>query len=342
MGHCKKNQDKRTLRQQAYDWLKKMESYGDNKYADKRYDREHETDITSKKIYSHSTFLTYKKHINYFIRWIRENHPEIKKLSKAKKYVPEWLQTRVESNMSAWTIQTEAAALNKLFGIKKDDPNRFQPPERKKENIERSRGRKKRDAHFSEQKNEELVNFCKGCGFRRNILEKLKGSDLYDREKIEIALEEAENCGDKAMIKACKDALLTFPDKEFFILHRKDKGGKTRIAPIMGPKTEQIIDRMRNTAPDKLVWEYVNSNCDVHGYRSDYATYLYKEYARPIEELRFDKKIRCADGKYRSEIYICRGYENGKKLDRRAISIISIALGHNREDTAIANYIRNI
>lgn len=173
-------------------------------------------------------------------------------------------------------------------------------------------------------------------------MEKLKGSDLYDREKIEIALEKAEACGDKAMIKACKDALLTFPDKEFFILHRRDKGGKTRIAPIVGPNIDQIIARMRNTAPDKLVWQYVNSNCDVHGYRSDYATFLYKEYARPTEDLHFDKKIRCADGKYRSEVYICRGDEQGKKLDRRAISIISIALGHNREDTAIANYIRNI
>ncbi len=342
MSHYKAKQDKRTLRQQAYDRLKRMESYGDNKYADKKYDREHGTDITSRKIYSHNTFKTYKKHINYFLHWVRETHPEIKKLDKAQKYVSEWLQIRVENNLSAWTIQTEEAALNKLFGIKKDDVNRFQAPVRKKEDIKRSRGRKERDSHFSEIKNAELVNFCKGCGFRRNVLGKLKGSDLYDRAKIEIALKNAETIGDKAMIKACKDALLTFPDKEFFIMHRRDKGGKTRISPIIGPKTEQIIDRMKNTAPNKLVWEYVNSNCDVHGYRSDYATFLYKEYARPIEDLRFENKIRCADGKYRSEIYICRGDEQGKKLDRRAISIISIALGHNREDTAIANYIRNI
>ncbi len=88
MSHYKAKQDKRTLRQQAYDRLKRMESYGDNKYADKRYDREHETDITSKKIYSHNTFRTYKKHINYFIRWIREKHPEIKKLDKAKNMFP--------------------------------------------------------------------------------------------------------------------------------------------------------------------------------------------------------------------------------------------------------------
>lgn len=104
MSHYKAKQDKRTLRQQAYDRLKKMESYGDNKYADKKYDREHGTDITSRKIYSHNTFKTYKKHINYFLHWVRETHPEIKKLDKAQKYVSEWLQIRVENNLSAWFI----------------------------------------------------------------------------------------------------------------------------------------------------------------------------------------------------------------------------------------------
>lgn len=99
---------------------------------------------------------------------------------------------------------------------------------------------------------------------------------------------------------------------------------------------------MKNTNPEELVWQYVNKNCDVHGYRSDYATYLYKMYSRPVEELDYKRKIKCADGKYRSEIYVCRGSEKGKRLDRLAIRTISVALGHDREDTAIANYIRNL
>ena len=92
------------------------------------------------------------------------------------------------------------------------------------------------------------------------------------------------------------------------------------------------------------VWHrrYVNQNCDVHSYRADYATYMYKQYARPVEELNFKHKIRCADGKYKSELYICRGDERGKRLDRQAIGVISVALGHKREDTAIANYIQDI
>ena len=342
MGHKKKNSDKRDLHQQAYDRLKGMQSFGDSKAADKKYDREHDTDIVSGKIYSFSTYKTYWKHIKYFLKYVQDKYPECKKLDKAEKYVPEWLQTRVDADLSAWTVQTEAAALNKLFRIKVDDPKRFQPPQRRKGDIVRSRGTKERDRHFSEAKNEELINFCKGCGFRRNVLEKLKGSDLYARSKIEVELEKARVEDNKPMIKACTDALKTFPDQDYFILHRSDKGGKTRISPIVGPNKEKIVARMQATKPDELVWLYVNSNCDVHSYRSDYATYLYNEYARPIKDLRFENKIRCADGKLRSEIYVCRGDEVGKRLDRRAIGVISIALGHNREDTAISNYIKNL
>ena len=342
MGHKKKNTDNRDLHQQAYDRLKGMQSFGDSKAADKKYDRDHDTDTTSGKIYSYSTYRTYWKHTKYFLKWVQKNYPEIRKLDKAEKLVPEWLKTRVDARLSAWTVQTEAAALNKLYGIKTDDPKRFQPPQRKKEDIIRSRGTKVRDAHFSETKNEELVNFCRGCGFRRNVLEKLRGDDLYDRARVEDALERAKTDNDAAMMKVCRDALENFPNKKYFILHRSDKGGKTRISPIVGPAQDKIVQRMRNTPADQLVWQYVSVNCDVHGYRADYATYLYKEYARPIGELRFDRKIRCADGKYRSEIYACRGDGKGKKLDRRAIGIISIALGHNREDTAISNYVRNL
>lgn len=339
MGHKKKGApSSRSLHQQAYDRLTAMLAFGDSRRADKDED----PSISADKIYSFATYKTYWKHIKYFIRWVKERHPEVTTLKKAKKLVPEWLQSRIDEKLSAWTIQTEAAALNKLYGITPDDPSRFQPPRRRKEDITRSRGTKVRDAHFSGAANEELVNFCKACGFRRNVLERLKGGDLYDRERAEAALENAKNAGDTALAKAFLDGLRTFPEQTYFILHRNDKGGKTRLSPIVGPQTDRVVQRMKATPKDEKVWQYVNSNCDVHGYRSDYATFLYKQYARPIETLDFHNKIRCADGKYRSEIYICRSSERGKKLDRRAIGIISIALGHEREDTAIANYIRNL
>ena len=333
---------KKDLHQQAYEALTSKIAFGDSKRADKQHDREHDTDIVAGKIYSFQTYRTYWKHIKYYLGWLKEYHPECKTLKKARKFVPEWLQSRVDEGLSAWTVQTEAAALNKLYGIKKDDPKRFQPPQRKKENIKRSRGTKIRDKHFSKIKNEELINFCKSCGFRRNVLEKLKGSDLCEREKVQGMLKEAKMTQDEKMIRACRDALETFPDQQYFILHRSDKGGKTRLSPIVGVHADDVVRRMKSTPPESRVWQYVPGGCDVHGYRADYATELYRLYARPADQLSFSRKICCADGKLRSEVYICRGDEKGKKLDRAAIRIISVALGHNREDTAIANYVRNL
>ena len=302
MGRRNKEYHK-DLHQQAYDRLNGMMAIGDSKKADMAYDREHDTDILSGKIYSYATYKTYMKHTKYFLNWLKSTHPKCKTLKKARKYVPEWLQSRVDyrdekgNGLSAWTIQTEAAALNKLYGIKVDDPDRFQPPKRKREDIKRSRGTKARDALFNEASNEELIHFCQASGCRRNVLERLIGDDLYSRSRVKSALEKARSAGDQKMIHACEDALTYFPDQDYFLLHRKDKGGKTRIAPIIGPNKDRIVQRMKDTAPDEKVWQYVNSGCDVHGYRSDYATYLYKQYARPIEDLDFHRKIKCSDGK---------------------------------------------
>jgi hypothetical protein len=48
------------------------------------------------KIFSYSTYESYFKHCKYFSRYVRENHPEVTNLKQAKKYVNEWLQTRVD------------------------------------------------------------------------------------------------------------------------------------------------------------------------------------------------------------------------------------------------------
>lgn len=230
-----------------------------------------------------------------------------------------------------------SSVLNKICGVKVDDEKRFQRLQRRMEDIVRSRSAKIRD-----EKNEELIDFCRGCGLRRKVLEKLKGSDLYERSRVEAVLEKARAEGDQPMVKACTDALMTFPDKEYFILHKDDDISETRISPIVGPNTDMIVKRMKNAKPDELVWGYVPGNCDVHRYRVDYVTYLYREYARPEDRQSFKNQIKCADGKYRTEVYTCRVNGKEKRLDRNAIRVINIALGHNREDTIITNYVRNL
>ena len=344
---CRKSNEKRKrkkdLHQQFYERLTSMIAFGESKKEAKKNE-----EGIKEKIYSKATYDTYKKQIRYFEKWLKKEHPEVQDLEEAREYVSEWLVTRALSidkngkGLSAWTLNLEAAALNKLFGISKDDPDRYTPPERRRVDIKRSRGAVEYDRHFSERTHEELVNFCKGTGCRRGILERLRGKDLLTQAEVKLKLAEAEKKCDIKMARACKEAVDYFPDREFFLIHEGDKGGKTRIAPIIGDHVSAIVERMRHTAADDLVWQHVPKACDVHGYRAQYATALYKEIARPLNELRYERKVKCADGKFRSEIYVCRADEVGKRLDRKAVAVVSRALGHSREDTAITNYIRNI
>lgn len=303
------------------------------------------------KIFSYNTYHSYRKHANYFANYIKEAHPECTTLDKAERYATEWLQKRSEQvnskgeKLSAWTIQLEAKALGKLFGIEPGDKNYFEAPKRERQDIKRSRSDVARDRHFSEKNNAEFVKFCKGTGCRRNIMEKLQGKDLISKEEMEKRVEIYDR---KAVLteKECidrdnlKDALKQFPDQTDFLHHRTDKGGRDRYAPIVGPDKERIIERMKETAPDDKVWKHVPGNADIHSYRGDYATRIYKSYARPIKEI--PHEITEKGRKVQTEVYTCRKDEKGKKLDKVAMEKASKALGHNRLEIVANNYLRGI
>ena len=156
------------LHQQAYDRLTGMQAFGESK-------KEAVANGTEKdKIFAFNTYKSYWKHTKYFIKYIKEKHPECTTLKSAKKYANEWLQARVDQGLSAWTVQLEAKALGKLYGISPDDENYFNPPKRKREEIKRSRGDRVRDKHFSKTNNDELIKFCRGTGLRRKELQELR------------------------------------------------------------------------------------------------------------------------------------------------------------------------
>lgn len=327
------------LHQQAYDKLTGMQAFGESK-------REAVANGTDRdKIFSFNTYQTYWKHTKYFIKWLQEKHPECTTLKSAKKHVNEWLQTRVEQGLSAYTVQTEAKALGKIYGIQPDDPEYFNPPKRERANITRSRGDRVRDQHFSVANNDELIKFCQGTGLRRSELVALKGSDLVTKEQIRKRIEALEskeglNPGEEKQLKMLQDANLF--DVEYFTYVRNGKGGRERLSPIVGKNAAQIIGRMKDTPKDAKVWQHVNSNADIHSYRSDYAVSIYKQYARPIEEIPFDRVNKGTGKKFQSEVYVCRKDESGKRLDKKAMLICSKALGHNRIEVVANNYIRGL
>ena len=338
MGRKNKSYSK-DLHQQAYDRLTAMQAFGESK-------KEAMANGTAQdKIFSFNTYQTYWKHIKYFLKYIKELHPECTTLKRAKKYVNEWLHTRVDQGLSAWTIQTEAKALGKLYGIQPDDPDYFQPPKRNRAEIKRSRGDRVRDLHFSKTNNDELIKFCQGTGLRRSELEALRGHDLMTRAQIEQEIariealpEGAEKNQEEKHLGVLRDTRMF--DCEYFIHVRNGKGGRERISPIVGKYAGQILERMKNTAGEEKVWQHVNANADIHAYRGDYATAIYKAHARLIEDIPFDRVNRGTGKRFQSEVYVCRKDEAGKRLDKAAMRICSKALGHNRIEVVANNYIR--
>ena len=327
------------LHQQAYDRLTGMQAFGESK-------KEAVANGTEKeKIFSFNTYKSYWKHTKYFIKYIKENHPECTTLKSAKKYVNEWLQARVDQGLSAWTVQLEAKAMGKLYGISPDDENYFKPPKRNREDIKRSRGDRVRDKHFSKTNNDELIKFCKGTGLRRAELGELRGKDLVTREQIEAEIAQLESRPaaeltpvDTKRLEMLQDTRLF--EGDYFTHIRNGKGGRERMSPIIGPNTEQIVERIKNTPAEEKVWQHIHQSADIHGYRAEYATIIYKAKARAIEEIPYDRVNRGTGRKYQSEVYTCRKDEAGRKLDKAAMLVCSKALGHNRIEVVANNYIR--
>ncbi len=340
---------RKDLKQQIYERLTEMLHAGEGTSKKEAI----KDGTVTKKIFSYSTYQSYWKHSKYFADYIQNAHPECTTLKSAKKYVNEWLTLRTEKGgkkgqpLSAWTITLERQALGKLYGIKPDDETFFQAPKRRRQDIKRSRGTKIRDRHFSELNNDELIRFVRGVGCRRNVMERLRGSDLYTVQQMRIELAKLEakrdRTGEEERYRGILiEALKFFPDQSHFVLHYNDKGGRDRFSPIIGPDKEKIIARFQATAPTEKVWLHVPVNADIHGYRAEYATAIYKMYARPISEIPYDAVHQGSGHKYQSKVYTCRKDERGKKLDKDAMEKASKALGHNRIEVVANNYIRGL
>ena len=251
MGRRNKTYSK-DLHQQAYDQLTGMLAFGESKKEAMA------TGTAKNKIFSHATYKNYWKHIKYFLGYIKEKHPECTTLKNAKKYVNEWLQTRVDQGLSAWTVQLEAKALGKLYGISPDDEAYFDPPKRNRQDIKRSRGDRVRDQHFSKTNNDELIKFCRGTGLRRRELQELRGKDLVSKEQIEAELSELEKIPEAQQapsvarrLEILRDTQL-FPEAQSFI-HADGSvsvrsSASTRIRSRSGSRTHRQRKRSGSTS----------------------------------------------------------------------------------------------
>ena len=300
MGHGKnkrKQRSPRTLKNQVWQRYQKMLAFGESKYEAKR------NDAMKDKIYSFSTYESYRKHANYFCDWLREHYPECKRIEDGRQYIQEWLDYQNSRGLSAWTLKLEAAALCKLYGITDGDPDHPVTPDRRREDIKRGRAAAVRDSGFSEEQNADLIDVCRCTGLRREELRQLTGDCL-------------ERIGEGT-----------------YVLHitRGTKGGRHRTVPLMGePERVRRVAEIIGRAGSEKVFGRINSHADIHSYRAQYATDVYNRYARPIEEIP------------PAERYVCRRDCAGIVLDKRAMRIASEALGHSRINVIAGHYLKNI
>ena len=324
----------KSLEEQMHERLVSMQQFGVSRHFLK------ENGTAKEAISSVSTYRTYLKWARYFAAYMKEHHPDVTTMQKARKYVGEYLAALVvryeDGELSAATIKTQTSALNKIFGISVDDPDYSHPPKMNRTDIKRSRHVKPGSGI------EELDEFARSTGLRPlKELEVLHGGDYttYDEIKNELAvLEQRKAAGEKLPrddydhMAACRTAL-RFADRTYFVIVRNGKGGKIRYAPILGDHVDQIVGRIKTTPDGERVFMGVShsvfTSMNGHALRAEYAARVYHAYAVPVDQLPRDA-VNLGSGKgYRSRLYACRGEFAGRKYDRFGLGLVAVALGHN-------------
>lgn len=284
MGH----KNKESLKYQIQKNLESKLCTGESKHQAKI------NGTASEGIYSYNTLKTYMKHCNYFADYCKSNYGA-KTLEQCKPYVNDYIQSRREQGISAYTQKAQLSAIGKMYGESFFD--KVKTDTRHRADITRSREDTVRSRHFSEKANAELINFCKNTGLRRSELESIKSNCLIEK------------------------------NDSYYIHIENGKGGKERDVYILN-QDNSVINRIKNTEDNELVWGKVHNGADIHSYRADYATSYYESIERDIDTLD------------RSEVYCCKGDLAGTHWDKAAMLEVSQALGHNRIDVIAQAYLR--
>ena len=112
---------------------------------------------------------------------------------------------------------------------------------------------------------------------------------------------------------------------QLHIIVWKGKNGKPRVSPVI--QNPEWVKSVMEKAGRRFVFPKIPPR--MHRYRSEYATIYYKMLARPLEEIP------------QKERYYCRGDLKGVVYDKKAMKIVSEALGHSRISVIASSYLRS-
>lgn len=259
-----------SLKKQIVDRLNQQAKFGISKHHAKQLYREYcktqgieYNPARVPGIFSIKTMESYKEECIRFGEWAKREHG-IRYVNDAKQYVSEYLQRGIDRGLSAWTLQKQRAALRKLY---QDHTlaSEVEIPKRRQKDVIRSRGQKAMDREFSEGKNQDLVNFCKGTGLRRREVQNVKVKDVTQNDEGRLVI--------KVRGKGCA------------------KGGRPREVVVLKGYENHIRQLVKGRNPEENIFNKIPVRADIHGYRREYAKARYEELTgRKFDRNCYDKK----------------------------------------------------
>jgi integrase len=297
--------------------MKEMTRFGESKHEAKQAERERclatgEKYIPGKVpgIYSYSTYHAYMEHSLAFAEWARSKHGA-KSLAEAREHVPEYLRHDIEAGKSAWTVRLEAAALAKLYGCSSTDFG-VELPKRHREDISRSREERPHDRKFSEERNIDLADFCRGTGLRRREVADVSAGDIRTYEGV------------------------------VWVHVENGKGGREREVRVVGEYAPRVLELKKEAEGLERMFDHIPGRADIHAWRREYASARYAEIENDPEQMEAARKAweRWKDDHAYTgpDTYTRRG-EDGKVFDRAVLLGISRDMGHNRVDVVARYYL---
>jgi len=256
-------------------------------------------------IYSFQTFEDYKKTSLQFVKWLKENHNDVKFIRDSHGLAAEYLQSLVDRGLAATTISSQGSALAKLFG-KPAATFGFNFPEKKQKDIKKGRTEQPWKASIQIKYAEEL-KVLSVIGLRRHEAAGVKTSQI------------SEN---------------------YSKLHKiSGKGGKIRDVEVLDP---ELLRKYVESHPQKdgKIFPPLPKQMNIQQERRNYVTKFYKREEDKLypDKTKIDPREKNTEGKYIN--LITREGEESKALNKEILTKITKNIGHNRLDVVVRNYLR--
>lgn len=235
-------------------------SIGESRFAAKKARREageHIWSYSDGKFHSHGSRNTYQQHVMAFIQWARSTHG-VRRLDvldqRADELATDYLNERLDSTKSPSTLLTERSALRHFFD-NRDLAEHVVIPERKREDITRSRKPTVRSREFQPANWQLLLRFVDATGLRDHELRLLQIEDILE-------------CGP------------TTGGPEITVKKGHAKGGRPRQVPVLPGHEYDVLSLREGRDPKELVFARVPSRLHAQTHRRAYAQAYYKHLSK--------------------------------------------------------------